>query len=232
MKKLIVFFLLLSLKGFSQDPRLFEHIWYLHDLVIDGVSNIPPINSETPYVDADFYESGELSTGVCGEEYGSGRLEYIGTNEFLVLEMNFLAGVCYYLDNREYSSLYQSFWVWSEVAIPYQIIEDGQIRTLIITNSNDDYAVFGNERPLSMVDFSSSNFLIYPNPVKEVLQITSTSNQLITAKIYDINGKLLQSHSLEIGLSAIDVKALNQGLYFVVFKSKTGERVSKKFVKQ
>ncbi|MCF6308379.1 MAG: hypothetical protein L3J09_10525 [Flavobacteriaceae bacterium] len=94
MKKLLsILLLVISVLSYSQDIRLFEHTWYLHDLVINGESNVPPINDEIPYVPADFFENGEIYTGMC-EEGGAGQLEYFGTSEFDVLEMVFLLGGC------------------------------------------------------------------------------------------------------------------------------------------
>lgn len=220
---------------YAQDPRLFENTWYLHDLFIDGDSNIPPVNAEIPFVPAVFYENGDFFTGMC-ENSGQGELEYIGSTEFNVLEMNFLQGECYQNNpqNQDYSNLYQLFWTTLSGGPPvsYEIIEDGQIRTLIVTDLDDDFAIYGNEIPLSIDAFSISFFLIYPNPVYETLNLYNSSYQSVTAAIYDIKGKWLQSLSLENNASTIDVKALNPGVYFMVFESEAGEKVSKKFIKK
>ncbi len=216
---------------YAQNPDLFENTWYLHNLVIDGDSNIPPINDEIPFVPADFYENGVINTGMC-EETGTGELEYIGTTEFDVLTINFLTGGCEENQphNQQYSSLYQSFW--SNLLYSYEITKDGQNRTLIITSPNGDYAIFGNEAPLSIDDFTDSKFLIYPNPVKETVNINNSSNQTVTVTIYDVSGKKLQSHVLESSKETINVKPLKAGLYFVVFENEAGERSSERFVKQ
>ncbi len=102
---------------------------------------------------------------------------------------------------------------------------------LTIENGEGDWAVY-NSVLLSTSTFQQNSFVLYPNPVKEVLQINNSSNQLVTAIIYNINGKKIQTHSLENKVSTTDVKALIPGLYFVVFESETGEWVSKKFIKQ
>jgi hypothetical protein len=103
--------------------------------------------------------------------------------------------------------------------------------SLEIVNTEGGQAYYSSEF-LSNQDFILNGFKLYPNPVKETLQIRNASIQIVYASIYDINGKLLQKHTLETNTSTIDVKALNQGLYFVVFESETGERVSRKFIKQ
>lgn len=218
---------------YAQDPQLFENLWYLHDLNIDSESHIPPINTEIPFVAAEFFEDGTLYTEIC-DYGGAGMLEYIGFDEFSILEMNFLQGGCHtnYPTNEDYAGLYLNFWysVGDEIA-SYQITINGEIRTLIITSINSDFAVFKNEILLSIDSFSNSKFLIYPNPAQETLFIDNNFNQQVSAKIYDVSGKLLHNLLIETELSQIDVKQLQAGLYFIVFESQTGERFSKKFVK-
>ena len=74
----------------AQDPQLFENTWYLHDLIIGGQSNVPPINNEIPFVPADFIEPDLFETGMCGS-LGSGTILYSGTNEF-----NFPNGITWF----------------------------------------------------------------------------------------------------------------------------------------
>lgn len=219
---------------YAQDPQLFENLWYLHDINIDGESNIPPINNEIPFVAAEFFEDGTVYTEIC-DYGGTGMLEYIGIDEFSILEMNFLQGGCHtnYPTNEDYAGLYLNFWysVGNENA-SYQITGNGEIRTLIITSVNSDFAIFKNEILLSIDSFSKSKFLIYPNPAQETLFIDNSFNQQVNAKVYDVNGKLLRNLLLETEQSEIDVKQFQAGLYFVVFENEDGMRVSKKFVKQ
>jgi hypothetical protein len=219
---------------YAQDSRLFENIWYLHDLVIDGSSNIPPINSEIPYVPAEFIENGTLNTEIC-DYGGSGLLDYIGTTQFFVLEMNFLQGGCHtnHPTNEDYSGLYQNFWgPLYENFVLYEIIEEGQNRTLIITGSNGDQAIYENEAPLSTSTFHQESFTLYPNPVAETLFINTTFNQDLQASIYDLSGKLLQSNTIDATQTQIDVGQFKSGVYFVVFENKSGEKIRRKFVKQ
>src|SRR5690606_8473085 len=86
-----------------------------------------------------------------------------------------------------------------------------------IENCESDWAVY-NSVLLSTTDFSQHLFTLYPNPAKETLNINNNSNQQVTAFIYDLNGKLIKSHPIENNTTALDVKSLNQGLYFIVFE--------------
>ena len=219
---------------YAQDPQLFENLWYLHDLIVDGQSHIPPINSEIPFVASEFFEDGTLYTEIC-DYGGAGMLEYIGVNGFSILEMNFLQGGCHtnYPINEDYAGLYLNFWysIDNEIA-SYQITINGEIRTLIITSPNNDFSVFKNEILLSLDSFSKSKFIIYPNPAEEILFVNNNFNQKVTVNVFDMNGKLLQRQYIEAGLSQIDIKQLQTGLYFMILESETGERVNKKFVKK
>jgi len=115
----------------------------------------------------------------------------------------------------------------------YSIIETSyDDYELLITNTDGDWALFQRDQLTNVGDFAKDSFTLYPNPVKETLFISSTINQAVNASIYNLNGKLLQSHSIENKTTALDVKSLDQGLYFIVFETETGERVSKKFVKR
>ncbi len=82
MKNIIcILFLATTAQVLAQDPQLFENTWYLHDLIIEGQSNIPPINNEIPFVPADFTVPDFFQTGMC-ESGGGGEISYNGSNEF------------------------------------------------------------------------------------------------------------------------------------------------------
>ncbi len=149
---------------------------------------------------------------------------------------------CNYTDPDEIEAveLYQSFYFelpFDANSTPknpftYEWADGGfPVMDLIITNSLGDWLLYRTAF-LSTPTFHQNSFTMYPNPVQENLSINNTSNQSVSAIIYDVSGKLLQSHTIEANTSTINVKALNTGLYFIVFENESGERVSKKFVKR
>ncbi len=80
---------------------------------------------------------------------------------------------------------------------------------------------------VSATDRISSDVKIFPNPVKDILQI-STDEVWTKAEIYDIAGRILRS--LPLNGSAIDVSNLKSGTYFILLKN--GDKVGNiKFVK-
>ena len=229
---LLFFFLTTSLLSFSQDTRLFENTWYLHNLIIDGVDNIPPVNDEIPYVAANFTEPDLFSTGMC-ESGGGGQVVYNGTTEFTFLELIFLTGGCYenFPYNENFNQLYVGqYWFASDQnPYSYTITEIGSDRTLSILNSNGDEAIFGNEL-LSTISFDNESFSIYPNPTNEFVHIEAKDLKAIT--IFNSLGK--QSSFKELSgerTTNIDVSNLAKGVYTVVISTSSRQVVKKLIIK-
>lgn len=228
-------FLLIGFISFtclSQDIRLFEQTWILHDLILDGQSYIPPINSEQNHVPADFIEPNQFYTGVCDGTVGAGLIEYNGITDFSFPEgIGWLAGSCTLQENNAYSYLYQSFWNKpSQELFQYEIIETGPDRTLIVTVSNGDQAIYSN-RYLSISEFENKQLLIYPNPTSDILNLEHTENISINEiRIYDVQGR--QVLYLTKNLSQINIETLKPGIYFISIKSNENEILNRKIVKR
>lgn len=59
---------------------------------------------------------------------------------------------------------------------------------------------------------------IYPNPFKNILQITTGDDAMKTACIYDLQGKLVLKTTLSGRYNTLDVADLNKGFYTLVLK--------------
>lgn len=84
-----------------------------------------------------------------------------------------------------------------------------------------------NEKP--------DNFLVYPNPTKDILTIISKNPQKLSGsevEIYDISGKLISQHKLGLYQTNINVKTLNKGLYLIKVVNKEKVFYVSKFIKQ
>ena len=84
---------------------------------------------------------------------------------------------------------------------------------------------------LSNEDFSSENkVLLYPNPVKNTLFLTSKSN-IDSIIIYDIQGRKIQDNIVNSNELRLDTNGLIKGCYFIeiIFQN---EKMTKKFIKQ
>ncbi|OIQ22124.1 MAG: hypothetical protein BM557_01745 [Flavobacterium sp. MedPE-SWcel] len=84
---------------------------------------------------------------------------------------------------------------------------------------------------LSNNQFNSTAFKVYPNPVKDIIQFTTTDNITMTnAYIYDISGKLVISE--EISDLSISAQQLTKGTYVMILKDTNGKHYSTKIIKE
>ena len=89
--------------------------------------------------------------------------------------------------------------------------------------NKDSWSTFNtNCGYLSVVDSKKSVLKIYPNPVKNKLNI-QTTDQLEKAQIYSINGQLLKTSFLK----EINVSDLPKGTYFMKIKTDKGLQTEK-----
>lgn len=99
--------------------------------------------------------------------------------------------------------------------------------------SNGTIRLIGHNNTLSTPDFAlenkaDSNFTLFPNPVKNVLNITSKENTSITSiQIYNILGESLVDLKNKKTFSAIDISNLNNGIYFIRINSNKGNSTHK-----
>lgn len=110
-----------------------------------------------------------------------------------------------------------------------------------VTNGGPDGAnsdivgidAFSVDRPLSTADFFSKSFSIYPNPVDNVLNLSSKTNTAFNSvQIFDLNGRVVKNTNVNgVIESQINVSDLHAGMYFVEVTSDNGKATSK-FIKK
>jgi uncharacterized repeat protein (TIGR01451 family) len=79
---------------------------------------------------------------------------------------------------------------------------------------------------LSTAEFVKSNFKLYPNPAANYFVIEASTAVESTYRIIDINGKVLQSNTVE-NMKPIDISNLQAGFYFVSIKTNQGSATYK-----
>lgn len=87
--------------------------------------------------------------------------------------------------------------------------------------------------PNLLVDsFTAENLgiLIKSNSVSSILELETP--QAVAMRIYDLNGKLVQSQNLLSGTNSIPVSELTTSVYIIDFTSTEGKKYTTKFVKQ
>lgn len=235
MKKLILIILgvFASFSSFSQDPQLFENDWYLQKIIKDDVEYYPPINTEVDYVFLSFFPDYNFNTTVC-QGISSDPLIIITYDLFTVESFVLLLdGDCDLPETVVFEEIYfNDFFDWQHANKTFNYnIETGadDIKTLILTNDVNYVAIYGNEI-LSEPSFDNLSFTIYPNPVKDVLQIKGQNIDTIeTIKIFDISGKLVIEEKKDI--NQLDVSNLSSGLF--ILKVETNKRIfTQKIIKE
>jgi hypothetical protein len=79
----------------------------------------------------------------------------------------------------------------------------------------------------NLADLSSNDMLLFPNPTKDIITISSPIKPL-KVELIDVNGKLIsESHSAE----TIDLTELSEGIYFVKIFTATN-CIVKKVIKE
>ena len=95
-----------------------------------------------------------------------------------------------------------------------------------------DSIVFDNVVPLALgtADFGNTKNTIslYPNPAKEVLNISSYNN-ITKIEVYDMQGRNVVSNN---NSSNVNIGALGKGAYIVKVVQENGNIVAKQFIKE
>lgn len=121
-------------------------------------------------------------------------------------------------------------WYLNEVAISgatADTLEISQNGVYSVDVFNSWGCVLSNELEILTIgideSISSSEHVVYPNPVEQILNIRNSGSKLRTYSVFDLSGKLVStqtSNALQLG---IDVSALSDGMY--VLKINSEEKV-------
>lgn len=89
----------------------------------------------------------------------------------------------------------------------------------------DDVMVTGT---LGVDSFFTNNFRMYPNPATSVINLSSIQNGMHSAKLTDINGRIVKNIALNgISETQINIADLNSGMYFLTVQSDRGTGTTK-----
>ncbi len=79
---------------------------------------------------------------------------------------------------------------------------------------------------LSVNNTIESQFKIYPNPVKYILNVKTTSNNY-SVGIYNIQGQLINRIKNVSGIQTVDYSNYTTGIYFMKIVSETASKTFK-----
>lgn len=129
------------------------------------------------------------------------------------------------------STLNAHFGIGTETAITQIIIRwpSGIVDTITNPTSNQSINVIEGAT-LSVESFTNSEFSIYPNPTKDILNIKLKNNS--TAKlvqVFDLTGRMILES--EVNNQTVSVESLSTGTYILLLRDQDGKDYSQKFIK-
>lgn len=205
--------------------------WNLKKIVINNITYPLPQNSEmgSPILTFSATPNTPPTTNMSNPICGVTIWALIYNNEITANSFNFWShgtGTptnCTMPENIAFHTKYNDHFSMGSNSYNYQIMDNGGMRNLIITNSLGHQAfyqsgVLGTKETQSRL--SDKTISIYPNPVKEGFVYLKTTDHVEWVKVYDTEGKLiLQNLSSDL---EINVSNLLKGSYFMEVKSQSG----------
>lgn len=227
MKK-ILFLLAGGLLTAQQTSELLSNNWYISKMMTSSgqTTNTPLIDNGVPattfnsaggtsyVINSRYYNTSMMSFGVMP---GSNNLIKTASSCTLLFYNGGNASAVRAYDQKNcdtyvsgaYASIYS-----------YQIITNGNLKTLIITDPSGNKVYYNNTTQLNTkeIDAAAKTFKAYPNPVKEMLHIENIERNL-RLKIYDLSGKLV-FETITNGVNiSIDTSSFQKGQYILALEN-------------
>lgn len=246
MKKItLLLSLTLVFQSYSQIERIDNADWLLHNLVINSENHFNPVDSDGNQVSSSFdeisgvnqsfftwfcdgtevvitYNQNNSSFSLSSMGTTLGGCEYaVGVNSSAVADIHYKF-INFFSTNGVFEGIFNYEIMLENLDIP---------RTLTITSSNGDIAIFHHSEYLNSKEFLNIVFKIYPNPVQNELFISSEKHlKNYSFQIFDVLGKVKISGKLENSKS-INIETLSKGIYIIRIKDDSENTISKKFIK-
>ncbi len=146
-------------------------------------------------------------------------------------------------NNNLYISEAASEWTFFSMPLSYNSTFTPDSAALIFYSGNDDGGEYGLDTKLFLDNLSfamkptplklsieevQSDINYYPNPVNDLLSITSTGG---TYTINDLTGKTVANGPLQAGLTTINTSLMSSGLYFIHITN-INQQWTQKIIKQ
>ena len=217
-------------KYIKQSPEFLQNQeWFLHKLTVDNGTFIPVSNSEVHNISAEFKQY-ELFTTVCN--YYSAQYDFFHDSKFYIYGGAISLIDCQLNENSIIEREYFNFFLFNlKEGFDYEYSENENSKQLIIRNHLGNEAIYGNS-PLSINNLTKDKLFIYPNPAKDFIIIDSESNENLTIKISDINGRMILEKQLKNSKTKFSIESLAKGIYFVMIENQGNILKIEKIIKQ
>lgn len=108
------------------------------------------------------------------------------------------------------------------------------IRFAFQNDGNDQYVMFLDNItltatvPMSSNEFFANNLKLYPNPTKDIINLSSSTTLINNVSVTDLNGRIVKSFNLSgISQTELNVSDLTSGMYFVSVETDLGKGTTK-----
>ena len=83
---------------------------------------------------------------------------------------------------------------------------------------------------INVAETEDVNVMIYPNPAKDVVRLSTDNGQQTTVRIYNVIGMMIEEIEVNANEVEINTSGYNAGIYFINIQSEDGN-VTKRFIK-
>ncbi|MPS73208.1 MAG: T9SS type A sorting domain-containing protein [Chryseobacterium sp.] len=187
--------------------------WYLQKMTFNGTEYAPQ-NEES--IARLTYDTGwgDVNTQVCMQR--SYNITNVTSTQYGISQYSGIAGTCTSPITTDFQTKYFSALQKTTNFIHnYVITGTGNGQILTLTTSAGDTLVFGTQKVLGVNDVARPTFSIYPNPVKDAINIMG-GDKPDSVTVYDITGKVVLS---EKGSQKINASSLEKGIYLMQISS-------------
>lgn len=231
MKRLLtILFVVISANyGLAQSNDLLG-TWYLEYMLFGDVE-IHTMGGVNPYIVFEGASAPYQMTGNGGCNDFMGTLNYNSNNESYVINSFLATSNSCTSPVDQIENLFFNFFMITGQEYSYDVFVDTEGEEVLHIEffPIGDTAEFRRTPPLSIAENDTFNPAIAPNPVQDMLHISSEMSQIETLAIYDVSGStVLHSRAFN---GALDVSALSSGIYFLEIRS-AKDRSIQKFIKK
>jgi len=206
-----------------------ETDWYVDHVVLDGETYPTPLVNVVGIVDPNIVFDEDIAYAVVDPESDSffSDVTYDPVENAFVFIMPgiTLPGCQQYCD---FAQVYFEFLFGDGENVPftYEIfVTDSGAYFLIIMDEFGNEAHYQDTPILGSDNLELSKTMVYPNPVSNLLFISSERAVVQKIAIFDVTGQLVLEQTGET--SQMDVSMLNGGIYFAEITSEEGRTVHK-----
>ena len=232
---LIIFSLIIySFQSQAQTQELLNNTWYLEKLVIEGEEFFVPDDLVIEY--AEFYDNFFETQSSCN--FLDGEISFNDENSnFAILNFSLTLENCFDDGVGEFESYYLlDFFNYPDLdfnnPFNYSTEEISQsVLKLIVTNKNDDQAIYYSET-LSIQDVDGFGTVrLYPNPAQNEFSVESDVD-IKQIKMYNQLGQVVLEFDDIKPQPSYNISVLSKGIYFVELSSVQGKKSVRKLIKK